>query len=45
METKGERRERKRQSKKKKVMDNRKSVSLIIDILKKRTKLKKPKSK
>ena len=43
METKGERRERKKESLKKKTSDNRKSVNLIADILKKRSKLIKSK--
>ena len=38
MDTKGERREKKRNSLKKKSSDNRKSISLIIDLIKKRSK-------
>lgn len=37
MEIKGEKREKIRESKKKKVFDNRKSVNLIIDLIKKRS--------
>ena len=44
MDTKGERREKKRNSLKKKSSDNRKSINLIIDLIKKRSKaLKKDK--
>ena len=44
MDTKGERREKKRNSLKKKSLDNRKSINLIIDLIKKRSKaLKKDK--
>tara|TARA_B100000579_G_C22688152_1_gene783653 strand:- start:799 stop:936 length:138 start_codon:yes stop_codon:yes gene_type:complete len=43
METKGERREKKRESLKKKTSDNRKSVNLIIDLIKKRSKSRKSK--
>ena len=38
METKGERRDKKRKSLKKKSSDNRKSINLMIDIIKKRSK-------
>ena len=38
MDTKGERREKKRNSLKKKSSDNRKSINLIIDLIKKRSK-------
>ena len=38
MDTKGERREKKRNSLKKKSSDNRKSISLIMDLIKKRSK-------
>ena len=44
MDTKGERREKKRNSLKKKSSDNRKSINSIIDLIKKRSKaLKKDK--
>ena len=43
METKGERRERKKESLKKKSSDNRKSVNLIANIIKKKSKLIKSK--
>lgn len=44
MDTKGERREKKRNSLKKKSPDNRKSINLIIDLIKNRSKaLKKDK--
>ena len=45
MDTKGERREKKRNSLKKKSSDNRKSISLIIDLIKKRSKANKKKIK
>tara|TARA_X000001036_G_C20471080_1_gene721557 strand:+ start:724 stop:861 length:138 start_codon:yes stop_codon:yes gene_type:complete len=38
MDTKGERREKKRNSLKKKSSDNRKSINLIIELIKKRSK-------
>ena len=38
MDTKGERREKKKESLKKKTSDNRKSVNLIIDLIKRRSK-------
>jgi|TARA_Y100000816_G_C25926813_1_gene483284 hypothetical protein len=43
MDTKGERREKKKESLKKKTSDNRKSVNLIIDLIKRRS--KSPKNK
>ena len=43
MDTKGERREKKKESLKKKTSDNRKSVNLIIDLIKRRS--KSPKTK
>ena len=43
METKGERRERKKESSRKKTSDNRKSVNLILEIIKKKSKLIKSK--
>ena len=43
MDTKGERREKKKESLKKKTFDNRKSVNLIIDLIKRRS--KSPKNK
>ena len=43
MDTKGERREKKKESLKKKTSDNRKSVNLIIDVIKRRS--KSPKNK
>ena len=43
METKGERRDKKRESLRKKTSDNRKSVNLILDIIKKKSKLIKSK--
>ena len=45
MDTKGERREKKRNSLKKKSLDNRKSISLIIDLIKKRSKAPKKNKK
>ncbi|GIS28543.1 MAG: hypothetical protein CM15mP129_07400 [Chloroflexota bacterium] len=41
MDTKGERREKKRNSLKKKSSDNRKSINLIIDLIKRSKALKK----
>ena len=38
MDTKGERREKKKESLKKKTSDNRKSVNLIIDLIMRRSK-------
>ena len=43
MDTKGERREKKKESLKKKTSDNRKSVNLIIDLIKRRSKSPKKK--
>ena len=43
MDTKGERREKKKESLKKKTSDNRKSVNLIIDLIKRRSKSQKNK--
>ena len=43
MDTKGERREKKKESLKKKTSDSRKSVNLIIDLIKRRS--KSPKNK
>ena len=43
MDTKGERREKKKNSLKKKTSDNRKSVNLIIDLIKRRSKSPKKK--
>ena len=43
MDTKGERRDKKRESLRKKTSDNRKSVNLILDIIKKKSKLIKSK--
>jgi len=43
METKGERRDKKRESLRKKTSDNRKSVNLILDIIRKKSKLIKSK--
>ncbi len=43
MDTKGERREKKKGSLKKKTSDNRKSVNLIIDLIKRRSKSPKKK--
>ena len=43
MDTNGERREKKKESLKKKTSDNRKSVNLIIDLIKRRS--KSPKNK
>tara|TARA_Y100000817_G_scaffold295960_1_gene271148 strand:- start:1229 stop:1375 length:147 start_codon:yes stop_codon:yes gene_type:complete len=37
METKGERRERKRESLRKKASDNRKSVNLIVDLIRRKS--------
>lgn len=37
MDTKGERREKKRDSLKKKTLDNRKSVKLIIDLIRRKS--------
>ena len=37
METKGERRERKRESLRKKTSDNRKSVNLIMDLIRRKS--------
>ena len=45
MDTKGERREKKRNSLKMKSSDNRKSISLIIDLIKKRSKAPKKNKK
>jgi adenylate kinase family enzyme len=39
METKGERRDKKRESLRKKTSDNRKSVNLILDLIRKKSKL------
>ena len=44
MDTKGERREKKKESLKKKTSDNRKSVNLIIDLIKRRSKSSKNKN-
>ena len=38
METKGERRDKKRESLRKKTSDNRKSVNLILDLIRKKSK-------
>ena len=38
METKGERRERKRESAKNKTSDNRKSINLIMNLIRRRSK-------
>tara|TARA_S200000501_G_scaffold211556_1_gene198711 strand:+ start:598 stop:735 length:138 start_codon:yes stop_codon:yes gene_type:complete len=43
METKGERRDKKKESLRKKTSDNRKSVNLILDIIRKKSKLIKSK--
>ena len=43
METKGERRDKKREALRKKTSDNRKSVNLILDIIRKKSKLIKSK--
>ncbi len=43
METKGERRDKKRESLRKKTSDNRNSVNLILDIIRKKSKLIKSK--
>ena len=43
MDTKGERRDNKRESLRKKTSDNRKSVNLILDIIRKKSKLIKSK--
>ena len=39
METKGERRDKKRESLRKRTSDNRKSVNLILDLIRKKSKL------
>ena len=44
METKGDRRDRKKDSKRKNIFDNRKSVNLIMDLIKRRSKRLKNKS-
>ena len=45
METKGERREKKKESLRKKTNDNRKSINLILEIIKKKSKTIKSKKK
>lgn len=45
MDTKGERREKKRESLRKKTSDNRKSINLIMDLIRRKAELIKSKNK